>query len=67
MNPLLFLNIGIPELIAVLAYPVLLVYCIVDIVQSNYKNPTEKLIWILVVLFAPCLGSLIYLAVGRKG
>ncbi|MFD2161354.1 PLDc N-terminal domain-containing protein [Paradesertivirga mongoliensis] len=40
--------------------------CIIDIVRSEFKDSTSKLIWILIVLFLPMLGSLIYLLIGRN-
>lgn len=65
MEQLLFLNLGTPEII-ILLFPVLLVtYCIADIITSSFKNDSVKILWILVVLVAPLIGSLIYLAVGR--
>ncbi len=38
---------------------------IVDILRSEFKNSNDKLVWIIVVLFMPFLGSLIYFVVGR--
>lgn len=39
---------------------------IIDLVKSNFKDGTTKLLWLLIIIFAPILGSLIYLAVGRN-
>jgi membrane protein DedA with SNARE-associated domain len=44
---------------------VLLLWALVDAIKS-YNEPVIKLIWVLVILFMPFLGSLIYLVAGRK-
>ncbi|MFC0517362.1 PLD nuclease N-terminal domain-containing protein [Mucilaginibacter angelicae] len=67
MNKLLFLNIGLPELVLVLLYPVLVIYCLIDIIRSTFKDPSNKIIWAIVVILMPCLGSVLYLAIGRNG
>jgi hypothetical protein len=69
MNHLLFLNLGTPELILVvlaLAYPVLFIICLIDILRSEFKDSTTKLLWAMVVIFVPYIGSIIYLAIGRS-
>jgi hypothetical protein len=67
MNKLLFLNIGVTELVLVLLYPVLVIYCLIDIIRSTFKDPSNKIIWAIVVILMPCLGSVLYLAIGRNG
>ena len=44
---------------------VLLIYCLVDILKSTFKG-NDKIIWILVILFVPFIGSLLYLFIGKK-
>jgi hypothetical protein len=69
MNSLLFFEFSITELIIVafaLAYPVLAIICLVDIVRSDFKDTVTKLIWALIVLFAPFIGSIVYLVIGRN-
>ena len=70
MSNLLFLNIGTPEIILLLiigVLPLLLaLVCLVDIIKSDFKDSTTKLLWALVVVFAPFIGSLIYLLLGKN-
>ncbi|NNU33479.1 PLDc_N domain-containing protein [Mucilaginibacter sp. S1162] len=69
MNMLAFYEFSSAELWLIgfaLLYPLLVIYCLVDIVRSNFKDSTTKLIWVLIVLFAPFLGSIAYLVVGRQ-
>ena len=66
MNKLLFLNLGVPEIFLVLLYPILVIYCLLDIIRSTFKDPTNKIVWIIMVILMPCLGSILYLAIGRN-
>jgi Phospholipase_D-nuclease N-terminal len=43
---------------------ILVIYCIYLIVNTSL-DPSMKLVWILVVLFIPLLGPILYLVVGR--
>jgi len=70
MNTLAFFVVSPDSIIVlalfVIAFPLLAIYCLVDIVRSNFKDSTIKLIWVLIVLFAPFLGSVAYLIIGRQ-
>jgi prepilin signal peptidase PulO-like enzyme (type II secretory pathway) len=69
MNILAFFEFSSIELLLIglfLIYPLLVIYCLVDIVRSDFKDSTTKLIWVLIVLFAPFLGSIVYLVMGRQ-
>lgn len=41
------------------------IYCLIDILKSKFE-PNDKLIWLLVVILLPLLGSLLYLLLGRN-
>jgi heme/copper-type cytochrome/quinol oxidase subunit 4 len=43
----------------------LTIYAFVDVLRNAFRK-NNKLIWILVVLFIPVLGSILYLFIGRK-
>jgi beta-lactamase regulating signal transducer with metallopeptidase domain len=67
MNVLAFFEFSPAEmLIVALAFPVLAIFCLVDIIRSDFKDSTTKLIWVLVVLLAPFIGSILYLIIGRN-
>lgn len=63
------LNIGGAEIgiiLAIIAVPVLLiVYCIVDILRSEFKTGLMKFVFLALVLFAPFIGSIIYLVIRK--
>ena len=58
-------SIAIISLAVSAALLVLLLWALVDAIKSD-NEPVIKLIWVLVILFMPILGSLIYLVAGRK-
>jgi predicted permease len=44
---------------------ILPILAISDIVKGDFRNPTDKLIWVLIVLLMPIVGSMIYFWVGK--
>ncbi|WP_253406471.1 PLD nuclease N-terminal domain-containing protein [Pontibacter sp. HSC-36F09] len=38
----------------------------VDLLTSEFENSINKLIWVLVIVFLPVLGAILYLLIGRK-
>ncbi len=69
MGQLLFLNLSdgvvILLVLALISYPLLVIYCIVDIVRSRVNWSATKLLWVLAIIFAPFVGSIAYLMIGR--
>ncbi len=49
-----------------LVYFILWVYCLVDVIRSDFKDQNMKLIWILVILFGQVVGPLAYLVLGKS-
>ncbi|ARV07959.1 hypothetical protein BTO04_02510 [Polaribacter sp. SA4-10] len=41
------------------------IYCLIDILKNKFLQ-NDKLIWILVVIFIPFIGSLMYLFIGKN-
>lgn len=63
---------GMPELIIMLVISVAAIlptifwlYCLVDIIKSEFQG-NNKIIWLLVVIFVPLLGMILYYSFGRK-
>ena len=63
-------SLGVIEIIIILLFTVLplvlLIWALVDIIRSDFKDGTTKLVWIIVVIFVPLVGSILYLVL-RKG
>lgn len=49
-----------------LAYFVLWVYCLVDVINGKFKDPNMKVIWVIILLFAHGLGPIAYLILGKN-
>jgi hypothetical protein len=51
-----------------LAYMVFWIYTLVDIINGNFRDPSMKIIWVVVILFAQFIGPIIYwlIAKGQK-
>lgn len=67
---LLFLNLGTQELILLtplLLTVVLYVYCLIHCIRNHRLSGNTKLLWLIIILIAPFIGSLIYLVIGKKG
>ncbi|MCU4175069.1 PLD nuclease N-terminal domain-containing protein [Carboxylicivirga sp. N1Y90] len=65
---LLYALPGGPELILILlALLVLLLplWALISILKNNFEG-SNKIIWVLVVLFLPFLGAILYFTIGRK-
>lgn len=45
-----------------LALPII---CLISILTSKFKD-NDKLIWVIILIFIPYLGSILYLIIGRK-
>ena len=43
----------------------LLIYCLIDILKNKFVQ-NDKIVWLLVVILLPILGSLLYLFIGKK-
>lgn len=41
-------------------------YTIYDVITSNFGGKNDKLVWILVVLFLPLLGTILWFLFGKK-
>ncbi len=63
-------GIGIFELlliVIVFAVPLILfIIAIMDLIKRDFNDSSVKIIWALVIVFMPFLGSIIYLVAGRK-
>ncbi|WP_418509682.1 PLDc N-terminal domain-containing protein [Corallibacter sp.] len=41
------------------------IYCLIDILKNKFAQ-NNKLIWILVVIFMPFIGPLLYIIIGKN-
>lgn len=41
-------------------------YTIYDVITSKFGAPNDRIVWILVVLFLPLLGTILWFLFGKK-
>ncbi|MGY6741767.1 MAG: PLDc N-terminal domain-containing protein [Cecembia sp.] len=41
-------------------------YTIYDVITSKFGGPNDRIVWILVVLFLPLLGTILWFLFGKK-
>ena len=41
-------------------------YTVYDVVSSNFGGNNDKIVWILIVLFLPLLGTVLWFLLGKK-
>jgi hypothetical protein len=39
---------------------------LIDILKSNFRDTNGKIIWALVVIFLPVIGSILYFLIGKS-
>jgi hypothetical protein len=44
---------------------ILPIWALIDIIRSQFTDPNNKIIWVIVVILLPFLGSILYLSIGR--
>jgi hypothetical protein len=45
---------------------ILIVFALIDIIRSDFRDSNTKLIWVIIVIFVPVLGSILYFLMGRN-
>jgi hypothetical protein len=59
------MGLGGQELVIIGILLGIYIFVLVDILKSEFRG-YNKIIWILLVLFLPALGTILYLLIGRK-
>ena len=65
MYDTILMIISLIMLLCFLGFFVLFIWALVDILKNEFTG-YNKIIWILLVLFLPALGTILYLLIGRK-
>jgi len=39
---------------------------LIDILKSTFPSTNDKLLWVLIVIFLPIIGAILYFAIGQK-
>lgn len=66
----MFLSLSAMHLIIVSVFlflPTLLwIIALVDILKSNFKDSNNKILWVLIVILLPIIGSILYFIIGKN-
>lgn len=65
MNPLVPTSGEVAILILGLLVVVLWAVAVFSLAKDRHYTPTQRLLWLLVVLVAPAVGSVLWLTIGR--
>ena len=52
--------------LVMIAAMVLWIMALVDVVKREFKEPNEKIVWVLVIALTHWIGALIYMGIGKK-
>ncbi len=67
---LTLLSLSVMHLIIVLLFvllpTVLWIAALVDIIKSDFKDSNNKIIWILIVILVPVIGSILYFLMAKN-
>ena len=45
---------------------VLWISALIDILKSDFRGGSDKIVWLLVVVFLPLLGAILYFTIGKN-
>ncbi len=45
---------------------IIYIFTIFDVVRSKFSNPSDRLVWILIVVLVPLLGTILWFVIGRN-
>ena len=62
---MLFLSLGIFEILLILLILLFPILALVDILKSKFDG-NNKLIWVLVVVFTNTIGAILYFLIGKN-
>lgn len=54
------------ELLVIIIAVTLLIWVIRDIIRSNFRDKSLKIMWIIILLLNPYIGAILYFFLGRK-
>ena len=60
-----FLMISGPQILIVLVVMLIPLMALIDILKSKFDG-NNKIVWVLVALFFPFIGAVLYFAIGRN-
>lgn len=54
------------EILLICIFSIIWIWALVDIVKSQFSNDSDKILWIILILFLPLIGAVLYFSIGKK-
>jgi hypothetical protein len=58
--------LGTQELLILFVILIVPLLALIEIIRSSFNEPVNKIVWVLVVILLPLLGSLLFWIIGRN-
>jgi len=58
--------LGMQELFLLFVILIVPLIALIEIIRSDFKQPVNKVVWILVVILLPLVGSILFWILGRS-
>lgn len=42
-------------------------WALIDVIRRQFRDPNNKVLWLVLIILIPWIGSIVYLIAGRKG
>lgn len=59
-------GLGVLEIVVILIPMILWFWALIDVLRSDFRDSTTKIVWLIAIIFVPFLGALLYLVIGRR-
>jgi len=59
-------SFGVIESLFIIGAAILWLYALIEVIRSDFKESSTRIIWILVILFVPFFGWVLYYLIGRN-
>ena len=73
LSSILLSSLGLPEILVrgliltLIFLPLILgIIAVTSCIKSNFRNPNNKTVWVIVILLVPVIGSILYFIISPK-
>jgi hypothetical protein len=59
-------GIGSLELLIIFIPAILWIWALIDVLRSEFRDGSTKVVWLIAIIFVPFLGAILYFSIGRR-
>jgi hypothetical protein len=59
-------GIGAFELLIIFVPAILWLWALIDVLRSEFRDSSTKVVWLIAIIFVPFLGAILYFGIGRR-